>query len=33
MVLRLARDFSVGDSNYFDKHLSVNRLPSFRRTS
>ena len=26
-------EVSVGDSYYFDRHLSVNRLPSFRRTS
>ncbi len=29
--LKSAPDFSVGDSYYFDRHLSVNRFPSFRR--
>ena len=31
--LKSGLDFSAGDSYYFDRHLSVNRLPSFRRTS
>ena len=31
--LKSALNFSVGDSYYFDRQLSVNRLSSFRRTS
>ena len=31
--LKSALNFSVGDSSYFDRQLSVNRLSSFRRTS
>ncbi len=31
--LTSARDFSVGDSYYFDRQLSVNKSPSFRSTS
>ena len=31
--LKSILDYSVGGSSYFDGHLAVNRLPSFRRTS
>jgi hypothetical protein len=31
--LKSALNFSVADSYYFDRQLSLNRLSSFRRTS